>query len=231
MNVVDVFLIPVAADRYELYCELPDDDPGEPPAGRGWFRNLWHRFRQALADAERQRQDPQSDALSSERGWYARMKGITFRKIAETVAEQRLLWHMRGRESAVAVHPADVEAEEALRVVRASMRSDFEKHRYWIVIDTVLFILAGLLTLLPGPNVIAYYVGFRLVGHYLSMRGARQALDTVQWTTSASTPLAELRRAMTLDPDAREARVSAIASELQLERLASFFRRTAVPSA
>ena len=35
------------------------------------------------------------------------MKGITFRKIAETVAEQRLLWHMRGRESAVAVHPAD----------------------------------------------------------------------------------------------------------------------------
>jgi hypothetical protein len=138
---------------------------------------------------------------------------------------------MRGRESAVAVHPADVEAEEALRVVRASMRSDFEKHRYWIVIDTVLFILAGLLTLLPGPNVIAYYVGFRLVGHYLSMRGARQALDTVQWTTSASTPLAELRRAMTLDPEAREARVSAIASELQLERLASFFRRTAVPSA
>jgi len=231
VNGVDVFLIPVAADRYELYCELPDDDPGESPAGRGWFRNLWHRFRQALADAERQRQDPQSDSLSSERGWYARMKGITLRKIAETVAEQRLLWHMRGRESAVAVHPADVEAEEALRVVRASMRSDFEKHRYWIVIDTVLFILAGLLTLLPGPNVIAYYVGFRLVGHYLSMRGARQALDTVQWTTSASTPLAELRRAMTLDPEAREARVSAIASELQLERLASFFRRTAVPSA
>jgi len=231
VNGVDVFLIPVAADRYELYCELPDDDPGESPAGRGWFRNLWHRFRQALADAERQRQDPQSDALSSERGWYARIKGMTLRKIAETVAEQRLLWHMRGRESAVAVHPADVEAEEALRVVRASMRSDFEKHRYWIVIDTVLFILAGLLTLLPGPNVIAYYVGFRLVGHYLSMRGARQALDTVQWTTSASTPLAELRRAMTLDPEAREARVSAIASELQLERLASFFRRTAVPSA
>jgi hypothetical protein len=63
------------------------------------------------------------------------------------------------------------------------------------------------------------------------MRGARQALDTVRWTTSASTPLAELRRAMTLDPEAREARVSAIASELQLERLASFFRRTAVPSA
>ena len=231
MNVVDVFLIPVAADRYELYCELPDDDPGEPPAGRGWFRNVWHRFRQALADAERQRQDPQSDALSSERGWYARIKGMTLRKIAETVAEQRLLWHMRGRESAVAVHPADVEAEEALRVVRASMRSDFEKHRYWIVIDTVLLILAGLLAVLPGPNVIAYFVGFRLVGHYLSMRGARQALDTVQWTTSASTPLSELRRAITLEPEAREAHVSAIASELQLERLASFFRRTAVPSA
>jgi hypothetical protein len=228
---MDVFLIPVAADRYELYCELPDDDPGDPPEGRGWFRNLWHRFRQALAEAERARQQPPSEPPAVERSWYNRIKGLTLRRIAESVAEQRLLWHMRGRESAMAIHPADVAAEEALRVVRASMRSDFEKHRYWVVIDAVLFILAGLLTILPGPNVIAYYVGFRLVGHYLSMRGARQALDSVQWTTSASTPLAELRRAITLDPDAREARVSAIASELQLERLASFFRRTAVPSA
>ena len=228
---MDVFLIPVAADRYELYCELPDDDPGDPPEGRGWFRNLWHRFRQALAEAERARQQPPSEPPAVERSWYNRIKGFTLRRIAESVAEQRLLWHMRGRESAMAIHPADVAAEEALRVVRASMRSDFEKHRYWVVIDAVLFILAGLLTILPGPNVIAYYVGFRLVGHYLSMRGARQALDSVQWTTSASTPLAELRRAITLDPDAREARVSAIASELQLERLASFFRRTAVPSA
>ena len=228
---MDVFLIPVAADRYELYCELPDDDPGDPPEGRGWFRNLWHRFRQALAEAERARQQPPSEPPAVERSWYNRIKGLTLRRIAESVAEQRLLWHMRGRESAMAIHPADVAAEEALCVVRASMRSDFEKHRYWVVIDAVLFILAGLLTILPGPNVIAYYVGFRLVGHYLSMRGARQALDSVQWTTSASTPLAELRRAITLDPDAREARVSAIASELQLERLASFFRRTAVPSA
>ena len=63
------------------------------------------------------------------------------------------------------------------------------------------------------------------------MRGAKQALDSVQWTTSASTPLIELRRAITMDPEAREERVSAIASELQLERLASFFRRTAIPSA
>ncbi len=228
---MDVFLIPVAADRYELYCELPDDDPGDPPEGRGWFRNLWHRFRQALAEAERARQHPQLEPPAAERSWYNRIKGMTLRRIAESVAEQRLLWHMRGCDSAVAVHPADVAAEEALRVVRVSMRSDFEKHRYWVVIDALLFILAGLLTILPGPNVIAYYVGFRLVGHYLSMRGARQALDSVQWTTSASTPLAELRRAITLDPDAREARVSAIASELQLERLASFFRRTAVPSA
>jgi hypothetical protein len=39
--------------------------------------------------------------------------------------------------------------------------------------------------------------------------------------------LTELRAAITLGPDEREARVSDIAARLQLHRLATFFRRIA----
>jgi hypothetical protein len=68
-----------------------------------------------------------------------------------------------------------------------------------------------------------------MVGHYLSMRGARQGLDAVQWTGERSAPLAELRRAIDLDADERDRRVRGVADALKLEHLVKFFERTAIP--
>ena len=84
-----------------------------------------------------------------------------------------------------------------------------------------------MLFFVPGPNVVAYYFAFRLVGHYLSMRGARQGLSGVTWRNEGSAPLAELRRAIALEPAARDQRVQDVAGRLKLEHLASFFARTA----
>jgi hypothetical protein len=230
---MEVFLIPVGGDRYELYCEVPDEEPdaeAEPPTG--FVRKLVHTFRQALAEAERERRRaPHVDDRSTSRTWYQRVKRYTLRKIAEGIAEQRLLWHMRRQHQAVVVHPDDLPGSRALEIVRAAMQADYDKHRRWLAIDGTLFVLSGLLMLVPGPNVLAYYLAFRLVGHYLSMRGATQALRVVAWETRASEPLAELRQAIALEPEAREARVTEIAARLRLERLVTFFQRTAVPSA
>jgi hypothetical protein len=81
----------------------------------------------------------------------------------------------------------------------------------------------------PGPNIIAYYFAFRLVGHFFSLRGAKQGLEGIDWRSDASAPLAELRRLILLDPNVREERVQAVAERLGLEHLASFFARTALP--
>ena len=153
------------------------------------------------------------------------------RRVAESIAEQRLLWHLRGQEEAVAWYPVDVAADAALRILRARLGVDYDRRRRWLVIDGILFVFSAALVVLPGPNVVAYYLAFRLVGHYLSMRGARQGLDCVQWDLRASDPLAELRPLIALEPEVREARVSEIAERLRLERLATFFDRLAVPSA
>jgi hypothetical protein len=231
---MEVFVIPVGPDRYELYCEVPDEDPDEPvEAPRGVFRGLVHRFKQALAEAERERHLGAHEASEreAEGGWFRRLKRYVLRKTAESIAEQRLLWHMRRQAAAAAIYPEDLARDQATQVVHGAMQSDYEKHRRWLIIDGVFFVLTGLLILIPGPNLPAYYLAFRLVGHYLSMRGARQALTAVEWEWRPSAPLAELRQAIALAPEERDARVSDIASRLRLERLATFFARTAVPSA
>ena len=123
--------------------------------------------------------------------------------------------------------PDDLDPDRAAGYVRGILRSDYDKHRRWLIIDAVLLVISGALAIIPGPNVLAYYLAFRVVGHYLSMRGARQGLDRVQWSYTPSAPLSELRQAIALAPEQRAARVTDIAARLHLVRLARFFQRTA----
>jgi hypothetical protein len=157
----------------------------------------------------------------------ARLKSRAMRMIAETIAEQRLLWHMRRQSAARLTYPADLDESRAMPIVRKTLQSDFEKHRWWFVVNCVAFAFGALLTLLPGPNLVAYYFAFRLVGHFLSLRGARQGLRAVAWTTASSEPLAELRALAKADRVERRPRVDQVAASLQLEHLTRFFDRVA----
>ena len=112
---------------------------------------------------------------------------------------------------------------------RAQLKKDFDKHRFWLAIDSVGFLLSGLLMLVPGPNILAYYFAFRMVGHFLSLRGARQGLQVMAWRNEPSAPLSDLRHALHVAPDQREDRVRDVANRLRLEHLAAFFKRTAGP--
>jgi hypothetical protein len=224
---MDVYLLPVGPSRYELYCEVADE-AGEAvdPATQGVVRRLVHRFQQMIKEAERARR--QGAAAAAPAGWAGRVRARALRWVAESIAEQRLLWHLRSQDGARLFHPDDVERHDAEQLLRAQLTRDVEKHRFWLVIDLAGFIVSGLLALIPGPNLVAYYFAFRLVGHYLSMRGARRGLRVVSWSYEASQPLTELRHALALEPSARAFRVRAVADALRLEHLASFFQRSAV---
>jgi len=227
---MDVFLVPVAPDRYELYCEEPDEP--EPPADEatqpGLFRRMALRFREQLAEAERaRRHGPQPG--EARRSLIGRAKARTLRWVAESIAEQRLLWQLRGRDEVLLVYPDDVTEEQARQLLKRSLQRDWERHRFWLAIDGVGAVGSALLILVPGPNFIGYYFVFRIVGHYFSLRGARRALTVVTWTATASAPLAQLRPLLEQEPDIRAERVRDIAAALDLEHLASFFQRTATP--
>jgi hypothetical protein len=223
---MDVYLVPLGADRYELYCEVPEEpheDGVEVP--RGFLRRMVRRFQETLAEAERARHHGHVE--DHDGTWLSRAKAPILRWVAESIAEQRLLWHLRRQTEATFHYPSDMEHATAVGLLRAQLGRDFDKHRFWLVIDSLLFAASGLLMLVPGPNFIAYYFAFRLVGHFLSLRGARQGLNAVTWHNVGSEPLAELRRAIALEPELREQQVHDVAARLRLEHLARFFERTA----
>jgi hypothetical protein len=223
---MDVYLVPIGADRYELYCEVPDEPPDAGAEAAGFFARQKKRFDAFLAEAERERRQGHPDRQPE--GWLGRVKARTMRYVAETIAEQRLLWHLRRQTDACLYYPADLDPQRADAFLRQQLRRDFEKHRFWLIVDSLGFAASGLLFLVPGPNVVAYYFAFRMVGHYFSMRGARQGLDSVAWSSEESAPLAELRRAIELDAEERERRVSDVAVALHLEHFVKFFERIAV---
>ncbi len=225
---MDVYLVPIGADDYELYCEVPEEpvevDAGGPPAG--FIARQKRRFLDLLAEAERERRHEPIDRRHD--GWMGRARARSMRWIAESIAEQRLLWHLRRQGTACLYYPDDIEESPAVTALRRQLRRDFEKHRFWLGVDSVGFVASGLLFLVPGPNIVAYYFAFRMVGHYLSMRGARQGLHAIVWSAEKSPPLAELRRALGLDAEERERRVTDVATALRLEHFAKFFERVAV---
>ena len=224
---MDVFVIPIGRDRYELYCE-PSGDPDPTADGVpavGLLGRLRQRFNIMLRAAEDRHRH---DAGGEPKSWLGRIQDQSLQWIAQRIAEQRLLWNLRRETSVVAVHPPDMTFEQVLALIRRTLQRDYERHRLWLVIDALGLIVSGLLMLIPGPNIVAYYFAFRVVGHWLSMRGAVQGLHHVEWSGRACAPLTELRDAVLMESGARDARVHDIASRLRLPHLSTFVERVAV---
>ena len=230
---MDVYLVPVGPDRYELYCDEagdPDDLVGDvAPTGR--IGALYQKFKVALARVEQERLSGEPTAHEGPRSWSERMKDRSLCWIAEKIAEQRLLWRLRKESELSLYFPDDITADEATAFARRELQREADRHLKWMIIDGLIFVISGALAIVPGPNVLAYYFGFRLVGHYLSRRGAVHALNEIEWTACASSELSRLRRAMGLGGVERDDEVEQVAARLQLPHLAKFFDRTSAKPA
>ena len=230
---MDVYLIPLGEARYELYCEVADQTVSDAEAGSaGIFRRSRRRFRELLAAEQEQRQARQAarSAQQIKRGMARRLRDRVLRWVAEAIAEQRLLWHLRRQHEAALVHPDDLDGAQAMAITRGALQRDFERHRFWLIIDGLAVLALVPFFLLPGPNVLFYYFVFRMVGHFLSMRGARHGLGRVVWQSSGSSALADLRQTIALEPRQRARRIRDIASRLRLKHFVAFFERTEIRS-
>ena len=150
---MDVFLVPVGSERYEPYCEVPDEpaDAVAEPAP-GFFRRMVHLFQEMIADAERERR--QGTPFGVSRSWLGRVRARTLRWVAEAMAEQKLLWHLRKQTSACLHYPDDLQEPAAACVMKFHLTRDLKKHRRWLAIDSVLMVVFGVvLFAVPGPNI------------------------------------------------------------------------------
>ena len=150
---MDVFLVPVGAERYELYCEVPDEpdhDVAEPPPG--FFRRLVHRFKRndrrcRARAAPGQRRSPSRAAGS---GGSARARCAGWRKPSPS----------RGCSGICASRR--LPACTILTICRrptprsscdSTSTATSKKHRRWLAIDSVLMVLFGVvLFAVPGPE-------------------------------------------------------------------------------
>jgi hypothetical protein len=218
---MDLFLLSLGRNRFELYSEPPEEEPDAPTRSDGrlrrWALNAQIRWRELVETARQGRAT----------GRFARWRDQAVCHVAERIAEQRTLWSLIGCETAHLRYPSNMD-EDAVRdtltrVVAAARR----RHGWWLVIDLIVFVISGVLALIPGPNLVAYYCAFRVVGHLQSWRGARGA-GQIAWTYSSDTSLAELAELAEQPRETRRPQVAEIAARLHLQRLPKFFERVAV---
>lgn len=224
---MDVYLVPIGRDRYECYYEAEEIEETVEPGEQGFFARLRHRFNEQLKEAERARHQK---AIDEPKTFVGRWHRRSMRWIAERIAEQRLLWHLRKAECATLHISEDVPAERADAIMRDSMKRDAESHRNLLIPHTLALIASAVVALVPGPNVIGYLFTFTVVGHFLAWRGAVNALQGVTWTILPNPALTELHRAFSLDPGARHRVIREVAHRLHMPRMARFVERMATPT-
>ena len=139
---MDVFVIPIGRDRYELYCEMAEPESIEPdPPPTGMIGKLRHRFTVMLRAAEERQRG--GDTTIEAEGWFGRLQERIVGWVAERIAEQRLLWNLRRQTDVRASHPSDMSFEQVMTLIRRMLQRDYERHRRWLVIDTLGLIASG----------------------------------------------------------------------------------------
>jgi len=226
---MDVYLVPIASDRFESYYEAPDDDePVESAEGLGFFGRLRVRFQTQLKEAERARHQV---APEEPRTFLGRMQKRSLRWIAERIAEQRLLWHLRKADAATLHVAADLDPQAAEGVMRTAMKRDADRHLRLSVLHFLGLIASAPVAFIPGPNVLGYLFTFTVVGHFLAWRGARRGLNDVRWRVAPNPALTDLRAAFTLGGEARHRVIHDVAHRLHMPKLARFVEQMATTSA
>jgi hypothetical protein len=220
---MDVYLVPVGPDSFECYYEAAEEEETEEP-GEGFFARMRHKFNEQLKEAERARHEA---PIERPKTFLGRMQRRSMRWIAERIAEQRLLWHLRKASSATLHIPADLPAAQADSVMRVSMKRDADRHRNRLIPHSLALIASAAVAVVPGPNVLAYLLFFTVGGHYLAWRGAVNALHNVAWTIEPNAALTDLQHAFALAPDARHRVIVDVSHRLHMPRMARFVERMA----
>ena len=193
---MDVFVIPTGRARYELYSEVVSDAEfaDEVPAS-GLLGRIRQYFVVTLREVEARqhgsggaREAGEGGRVEPRVGFIQSIQNRILEWAGRRLAEERLLWSLRRQTSVVAVHPQDMPFEQILPQIHHVLRRDGDRHRLWFVVHFLGFVASGPLAIVPGPNLVAYFFAFRMVGHWLSMRGATHGLRGISWTVQGHKP-------------------------------------------
>ena len=225
---MDVYLVPISPDTFECYYEAADDEEPELADTTGFVGRMKAKFIEQLREAERARHEAAPEVPKT---LFGKLHKRSLRWVAERIAEQRLLWHLRSADAATLFIATDLETVAAEEMMRVAMTRDAERHLKLLILHSLLLILSVPVALVPGPNVLGYLFTFTVVGHFLSWRGAKHGVAGVRWEVRCSDELATLRNALTMAEPARHRTIREVANRLHMPRLAKWVEQMAPPTA
>ena len=113
---MDVYLVPVGATRYELYCEVPDEpDDGGRRRAAAWALPTHGPSFPGNDRGGRTGAPPGKRPSALLADGSAALRARTLRWVAESIAEQKLLWHLRKQDAASFHYPDDLERDRPSR--------------------------------------------------------------------------------------------------------------------
>ena len=149
---------------------LAERDPDEAGSSSGVVGRL-ARMREALID----RLEKPGTILGA-------TLGRVWLRLQRLVApDEHLLRRLRRAESLAIDHPARSSSEHVKALWGDLLTRRRRKHRFWLVVDSLLAAPAAFLALLPGPNLIGYWLFYRAIVHLLALLGVRAGgtVDTI----------------------------------------------------
>ncbi len=73
------------------------------------------------------------------------------------------------------VHPKSISETEAEAIFKSFLSHSGKKHTVWMFLDSILAMMGGILTPVPGPNLFFFYPATRVVSHYFARQGIKTA--------------------------------------------------------
>ena len=163
-----VYLLSLDSNLCVFYSEGPEVDAESEAASavprrglRGWVERRFKSLQVLLTE--------------SEKGVGLRVRRIWEWLQKRTAPDEPLLRGLRGTSQVALHHPPTYTEEEARRLWREYLKSRRGRHTFWAIANALTAPLTLVLTPLPGPNVIGYWVVYRAVCHWLARLGARSA--------------------------------------------------------
>lgn len=82
---------------------------------------------------------------------------------------------LRFAEEITLMHPGKIPENEARELFNEFLSRSGKKHIVWMFLDTILAMMGGILTPIPGPNLFFFYPAARAVSHYFAGKGVNTA--------------------------------------------------------
>lgn len=114
-------------------------------------------------------------ASEKSKEWWARTRQKMEHFTSDMFAADRFVHRLKGLKKMTVLLNRPIEPSVVRDRIRSIFRDRSYHHLRWLIVDALLLPVSVLLVPLPGPNLVGYYLIYRVYSHWRSWRSAKNA--------------------------------------------------------